>query len=205
MDRDQLWDTIVGERQALAGELATLSERDWATPSLCRGWTVKDVAAHVISSPQLTWRETARVAPRMVRYGYNGAILRDGLQRGSVPTAQLLADYARWASVRRGPVTVTAVEPLIDILVHTQDILRPLGRRHPMPVEAVPVAGRRARLLAGVLGTGRVRRLRLVATDVDWALGPRRGPSVEGPAEELLLLLCGRPAEVSPNPVAGPC
>lgn len=165
---------------------------------------MKDVAAHVISSPQLTWRETARVAPQMIRYGYNGAILRDGLRRGSVPTAQLLADYARWASVRRGPVTVTDVEPLIDILVHTQDILRPLGRGRPMPVAAVPVAARRARLLARLLGAGPVRRLRLVATDVDWALGPENGPLVEGPAEELLMLLCGRPAEVSPNRVAGP-
>lgn len=204
MDRDQLWDTIVGERQALAAELTTLTEGDWATPSLCAGWTVKDVAAHVISSPQLTWRETARIAPAMVRHGYNGAILRDGLRRGSVPTEHLLADYARWASVRRGPVTVTDVEPLIDILVHTQDILRPLGRRHPMPVAAVPVAGRRARLLAGLLGAGPTRRLRLVATDVDWAIGPQGGSLVEGPAEELLMLLCGRPAKVSPRPVAGP-
>lgn len=199
MDREQLWDTIVGERQALAAELATLTEQEWATPSLCAGWTVRDVAAHVISSPQLTWREMGRFAPGMARYGYNGAILRDGLRRGRVPTAELLADYAQWASVRRGPATVTDVEPLIDVLVHTQDILRPLGRRHPMPVEAVPVAGRRARLLAGLLGAGPVRRLRLVATDVDWALGPVQGPRVEGPAEELLMLLCGRPAEVSPS------
>lgn len=195
MDREQLWDTIVGERLALAAELGTLSEEEWATPSLCAGWPVKAVAAHVISSPQLTWRETAKVVPAILRHGYNGMILRDGLRRGAVPTAQLLADFDRWATVRRGPATVTAVEPLIDILVHSQDILRPLGRRHAMPVEAVPLAGRRARLLAGLLGGGPVRRLRLVATDTSWAIGPERGPRVEGPAEELLLLLCGRPAD----------
>lgn len=195
MDREQLWDTIVGERLALAAELRTLSEQDWATPSLCAGWTVKDVAAHVISAPQLTWRETVKVLPGVVRHGYNGMILRDGRRRGAVPTAELLGDYERWATVRRGPATVTDVEPLIDILVHSQDILRPLGRRHAMPVEAVPVAGRRARLLAGLLGATSVRRLRLVATDVDWAIGPERGARVEGPAEELLMLLCGRPAD----------
>lgn len=197
MDHEQLWDTIVGERQALAAELSTLTEQEWATPSLCAGWTVKDVAAHVISSPQLTWRATGRLMPAMARHGYNGAILRDGLRRGAVMTDQLLADYERWSSVRRGPVTVTGVEPLIDILVHTQDILRPLGRRHPMPLAAVPVAGRRARLLAGLLGGGPVRRHRLVASDVDWAIGPEHGPLVQGRAEELLMLLCGRPAEVS--------
>lgn len=72
MDRTQLWDTIVQERQALAEELGTLTEQEWATPSLCAGWTVKDVAAHVISSPQMTWRGTATVAPGMLRHGYNG-------------------------------------------------------------------------------------------------------------------------------------
>lgn len=195
MDREQLWDTIVGERQALAAELTTFTEQEWATPSLCAGWTVKDVAAHVISSPQITWRETAKVLPGMLRHGYNGAILRDGLRRGAAPTEQLLADFERWAPVRRGPVTVTDVEPLLDVLVHTQDILRPVGRHHAMPVEAVPSAGRRARLLAPMLGGGSVRRLRLVATDTDWTIGPAGGPRVEGPAEELLLLLCGRPVD----------
>lgn len=195
MDREQLWDTIVGERQALAAELATFTEEDWATPSLCEGWTVKDVAAHVIASPQMTWRATARVLPAMLRHGYNGVIRRDALRRGAVPTEQLLADFERWAPVRRGPATVTDVEPLIDVLVHTQDILRPVGRHHAMPVEAVPVAGRRARTLAALMGGAPVRRLRLVATDTDWSIGPERGPRVEGPAEELLLLLCGRPVD----------
>lgn len=92
------------------------------------------VAAHVISAPQLTWRETAKVLPQMLRHGYDGAIARDGRRRGAVPTEQLLADYERWAPVRRGPATVTSVEPLVDVLVHTQDILRLLGRHHEMPV-----------------------------------------------------------------------
>lgn len=197
MDRERLWDVIVAERQALAAHLRTLSEEEWATPSLCAGWTVKDVAAHVISAPQLTWRETAKVLPQMLRHGYDGAIARDGRRRGAVPTEQLLADYERWAPVRRGPATVTSVEPLIDVLVHTQDILRPLGQRHEMPVEAAVVAADRARLLAPMLGAGKVRRSRLVATDTDWARGPRRGPVVEGPVAELLMLLSGRPADVT--------
>lgn len=197
MDKDQLWDTIVQERLALAAELGSLSEAEWATPSLCAGWSVKDVAAHVISSPQITWGLTLRLVPSIVRHGYNGMILRDGLRRGAVPTAELLADFERWAPVRRGPATTTDIEPLLDVLVHTQDILRPLGRRHAMPVEAVPIAGRRARLLAGMMGGGAVRRLRLVATDTDWTIGPERGPRVEGPAEELLMILSGRPADVA--------
>lgn len=197
VDKDQLWDIIVRERLALAAELGRLTEEEWATSSLCAGWSVKDVAAHVISSPQLTWSRTLRLAPAIARHGYNGMILRDGRRRGAVPTAELLADYERWAPVRRGPASVTDVEPLIDILVHSQDILRPLGRRHAMPVETVPLAGRRARLLAGLMGGRAVRRLRLVSTDTDWTVGPEHGPRVEGPAEELLMLLCGRPADLA--------
>lgn len=155
---------------------------------------VKDVAAHVISAPQLTWRETAKVLPQMLRHGYDGAIARDGRRRSAVPTGQLLADYERWAPVRRGPATVTDVEPLIDVLVHTQDILRPLGRHHAMPVEPAVVAAQRSRLLAPMMGAGRVRRLRLVATDADWSAGPAAGPRLEGPVEELLMVLSGRPA-----------
>jgi uncharacterized protein (TIGR03083 family) len=86
---------------------------------------------------------------------------------------------------------VTHVEPLIDILVHTQDIVRPLGRRHAMPPEAATVAADRCRLLAPLTGSSRVvRGLRMVATDAAWSRG--RGPTVEGPMEELLMLCAGR-------------
>ena len=34
--------------------------------------------------------------------------------------------------------------------------------------------------------------LRFVATDLDWSYGPPDAPRVEGPAEDLLLAICGR-------------
>jgi uncharacterized protein (TIGR03083 family) len=190
MDRTTVWDHVVAERLALAAILRDLSEEEWAHPSLCAGWTVKDVAAHVISGPQLRWRETLKVLPGLV-HGYNGMILRDAQRRGRASAAEILAEFDRWAGVRRGPVTVTHVEPLIDILVHTQDIVRPLGRRHAMPPDAAAVAADRSRLLAPLVGSARVvRGLRMVATDTDWARGS--GPTVEGPMEELLMLCAGR-------------
>ena len=41
------------ERADLAEFLATLTPQQWATPSLCTGWTVKDVVAHMISYEEL--------------------------------------------------------------------------------------------------------------------------------------------------------
>lgn len=196
MDRRTLWDTVVAQRLALAEHLRTFTSAEWSTPSLCEGWTVKDVAAHVISSPQLTWPATLAVLPSIVRHGYHGAILRDGQRRGHAPVEQLLADYERWAPVRRGPAAVTRVEALLDVLVHTQDILRPVGRQHPVPIDAAVVAADRCLLLAPMLGSRRtLRRVRLVAADADWAHG--RGPAVTGPMEELLMVCAGRSPDLA--------
>lgn len=199
MDRETVWDTVVAERHHLHDHLRELSAEEWDRPSVCAGWRVRDVAAHVISAPQLRWRETARAMPG-VRHGYNGMILRDGQRRGAAPVADILAQYDVWAAVRRGPVTVTHLEPLIDVLVHTQDILRPLGRHHAMPSVAAAVAADRARWLAPLSGsTGVVRHIRMRATDTDWERG--RGPLLEGPMSELLLVCMGRRA--APGTLAG--
>lgn len=47
MDRDQVWQVIDAQRMNLAALLEQLSGDDWRQPSLCAGWTVRDVAAHL--------------------------------------------------------------------------------------------------------------------------------------------------------------
>jgi uncharacterized protein (TIGR03083 family) len=49
-DPDRLWSTIHRERARLLEMLRTLDEDEWDRASLCRGWRVRDVAAHTISS-----------------------------------------------------------------------------------------------------------------------------------------------------------
>lgn len=191
MERDRIWDHTIAARQSLAATLATLTPEEWDHPSLCGEWRVRDVAAHVIMGPQLTWRRSAVVLPHVWR-GYNGMNAHLGRVFGSRPVAEILAQYDRYAGLRRGPAMVSDVEPLIDALVHTQDIVRPLGRTATMPPEAAAVTAARARSLAWLLG-GRARasrRLRMVATDSDWSAGS--GPTVEGPTAELLMLATGR-------------
>lgn len=189
MDRHTVWDHTVAQRQALAEILRGLTPEQWERPSLCAGWRVQDVAAHLIFSPQATWRETMRMLPDL-RGGYQAMIFEDGLRRGRVGPDAILDQYSEYAAVRRSPALTTWVEPLLDSLVHTQDIVRPLGIEHHMVPEAAAVAADRARLLR--MTPRRLREVRLVATDVDWARG--RGPVVEGPMEELLMLSTGRDA-----------
>ena len=47
MSRDEVWQAIDGERASLADLLDSLSEQEWEAPSLCAGWRVRDVAAHL--------------------------------------------------------------------------------------------------------------------------------------------------------------
>jgi uncharacterized protein (TIGR03083 family) len=191
MERDEVWQHTIDQRLALRDVLHDLSPEEWDQPSLCAGWRVRDVAGHVIAGPQLGLVDTVKVMGGMWR-GYNGMILRDGQRRGSVPVADILAQYDEWAEVRKGPLTVTHVEPLIDVIVHTQDIVRPLGRTVAAPPVAAAVAADRVRTLALLFGTRHLfSEHRLVATDTDWVCGT--GPELRAPMTELLMLCTGRP------------
>jgi uncharacterized protein (TIGR03083 family) len=98
---------------------------------------------------------------------------------------------------RRHAPGITHLEPLIDVLVHGQDVAVPLGRSRPMPVAAAAAAATRVWTMrwpftAAFDARRRLAGLRLEATDVEWAAG--NGDRVEGPIEALLLLLTGRTA-----------
>ena len=157
MDKDTVWLHIHEQRAALATLLRTLTAEQWEHDTLCAGWTVRDLAAHVISTPQVGVREVLRLMPSMA-LGYNRAVFRDVKRRGQAPVAAILDDYDRYAGSRHHVPVTTHLEPLIDVLVHTQDIVRPLGLRHDMPVDAAVAVADRARLLAPLTGSRRVVR-----------------------------------------------
>ncbi|MBM7518799.1 maleylpyruvate isomerase family mycothiol-dependent enzyme [Nocardioides nitrophenolicus] len=192
MDKAAIWAHIHTERAALAATLAELDPADWAHDTLCPGWTVHDVAAHVISTPQIGWGAMPGMMARNLGRGYNTMIFREVKRLGARETREsILGDFERFATSTHHVPTTTSVEPLIDALLHHQDIVRPLGRRRAMAPEAAAVAADRVRRLAFLMGTGRlVRSVRLVATDVAWDRGT--GPTITGPVQELLMLASGR-------------
>jgi uncharacterized protein (TIGR03083 family) len=79
MDKDAVWAAIDSQRLRTADLLEGLSEEQWRHPSLCDGWTVRDVAAHL--SPR-----RSRPAPQQVKvkelYGARRADVR---QRDASP------------------------------------------------------------------------------------------------------------------------
>jgi hypothetical protein len=45
---------LAAERAEFGHFVATLTPEQWATPSLCAGWTVRDVVVHVIGPPDVS-------------------------------------------------------------------------------------------------------------------------------------------------------
>lgn len=194
MRTEELLRHTATQRVRLGEVLAGLSPADWEHDTLCTGWTVKDVAAHAITHPQTRWRDVPGMLARNLGRSYDAMVFREVKRRSATRTpADVLAEFEQYAtSPHHAPVT-TSVEPVLDVLVHTQDIARPLGLTVEMPPDAAAVAADRARLLDVIsAGWRRARRVRLVATDVDWVRGS--GPTVEGPMQELLMICTGRPA-----------
>ena len=197
MEKAEIWRTIHTERAALADLLEALEPAEWDRPSLCDGWRVREVAAHVISSPQTGALAMMSAAIR-ARGRFHRLTDLEAHRLGARPPSEIVGEYRRLDGSRRHPPGTTVLDPLLDVLVHTQDIVVPLGRRHDMPVEAARVAAGRVQRLPGFFFPSRrlVAGVRLKATDTAWSAGS--GPLVEGPMQALLLLMTGRHSAALP-------
>ena len=179
------------ERSDLAVFLATLTPQQWSTPSLCAGWSVKDVVAHVISYEDL---DTLGLLNRFLK-GWLVRANQVGVDEFSALTPEQLIAFLRAHIQPRGLTAgFGGMIALVDGMIHHQDIRRSLDQPRVVPSE------RLTRVLDLVpnnprLGARRrIKGLRLKATDVDWAHG--RGPEVTGPGEALLMAMAGRHAAV---------
>lgn len=192
MDRDQVWQVIDAQRMSLADLLEKLSDDDWRQPSLCAGWTVRDVAAHLTLQQiglggamgmMIRWRGT------LDRTMHHVACRRAAALR----TEQIIAEIRGMAGSRRHNIGATCLETLTDILVHGQDIAIPLGRHLDMPPKAAAVAASRVlsmRWPPPLPSARKVAGFRLTATDTSWSAG--EGPQVHAPMSVILLVCTGR-------------
>lgn len=191
MDQDESWRAIARHRREVADLLDELSDAQWETPSLCAGWRVRDVAAHLAVAPQppSIWSLTAdavRAGGRFHRLNHDIAV-----RHAQRPVAELVDELRRHADSRRLPIVTNYRNIVVDTLVHAQDIALPLGRQLLMPPEAAAAAATRVWTMGWPFwARRRLPAVRLVATDVTWSVGA--GPEVTGPIDALLLLLTGR-------------
>ena len=194
------------EREELIGFLEMLTEEEWATPSLCEGWTVRDVAAHLAVAPHVTPPHTL-VGVLRAGFSLNAFVHDSAVRYARRGTEEILDALRRDARTGAKPFGVPAPAPLVDALVHGLDIRRPLGNDRPVPPDAfVDVADWAAgirwpgTILVGGTPRHRTSGVTLVAEDADWRHG--RGPEVHGSTTALILLLTGR--TVTPEELSGP-
>ena len=191
MDAETSWRVIEQERLSLADLLSNLTNEQWNAPSLCDGWRVKDVAAHVAMTPQPPTLRLLAGELLRARGSFVNATRDLAVRYAERPGVDLVAEIREHAASRRLPKVTNYRNIVLDILVHGQDIAIPLGIRREMPKDAVLASIDRAWRIGFLLGVKRsVKRFRYTATDVDWNAGD--GPEVSGPAAALLLLLTGR-------------
>jgi uncharacterized protein (TIGR03083 family) len=191
MEVDEVWRAIDAERLSLADLLAGLSAEQWDTPSLCAGWRVREVAAHLT----LAHTRVTSAAMAFLRAGGNfDRMVHDtAVRQARLPADRYPALLRDMAGSRRKAPGVSHLEPLIDVLVHGQDIAVPLGLARPVPtLAAVAAAGRIWPDLYPFRARHRLRGVRLAATDCSWSAG--EGLLAEGPIAAILLALTGRPA-----------
>jgi uncharacterized protein (TIGR03083 family) len=193
MDAEASWRVSDKERLSLADLLEGLTDAEWSSPSLCTGWRVRDVAAHVALAPQppSVWTmlvEGVRAGGRFHKLNHDMSV-RHAEDSGS----DLVAQLREHAGSRRLPKVTNYRNILFDILVHGQDIAIPLGIPREMPKEAARAGINRVWTMGWPFGvTRRLREFRYMATDVDWTAGD--GPEVTGPVDALLLIVTGRRA-----------
>lgn len=179
--------------QALA---AGFSSAEWSAPSLCDGWSNHDVLAHLVIGCSAG---AAAVMAEMLRHGGSFDRANAALARSLAATrdpAELLDDFAL-LSVRPRGLGRYFPTPLFlgDRITHELDMVFALGREPTIPADGlVAVLNTQVSLPNPFVPAFRNSRgLRLIATDADWAHGPR-GPIVRGPAAELVSVLGNRPA-----------
>ncbi|MFL4474791.1 maleylpyruvate isomerase family mycothiol-dependent enzyme [Paeniglutamicibacter sp. MACA_103] len=188
-----VWPVVHAERLALLNDLEKVGPEQWATPSLCPGWDVHDVLAHLVDTAKTTRLGFMR---RMVLAGFdfdkdNAAGV--AAQRREDPR-ETLAGF-REALGRTSTPPAAPATRLVEAFVHGEDMRRPLGMRGHYPATHVATALAYQLRTSVKMGGGKelAAGFTLVATDTEFGHGS--GHEVRGSAIALLLAVSGRPVE----------
>jgi len=175
----------------MADTWAGLPSEAWSTASQCTGWSVQQTAGHILAAAEQTpgnfYKELIAA-----RFRFNVFTDRAARRLGALEPAVLVDRLrARTTTTNHPPAPVLAM--LGEIVVHGEDIRRPLGITHTVPEEALMAVAdsyKKSNLLIGA--KRRITGLRLRASDATWTTGD--GPEVSGPLVSLVLAMTGRKA-----------
>lgn len=195
-----VWPIVHAERAALIDDLTPLDDQQWAKPSLCAGWTVHDVVAHLINTARTT-RIGFVVGLARARFDFDRQNTQ-GVERERGASPQETLERLRAVASRTSSPPAPLDTRLVEEIVHGEDIRRPLGLTRSYPQEAVVRSLRLQARTPAFFGGAKelTTRVRLTATDADLSIGD--GPEVTGTALSLLLALSGR--QVALDELDGP-
>jgi uncharacterized protein (TIGR03083 family) len=186
------WAMIRSERSALVDALASVPPAAWDTPSLCTGWSVRDVIAHMVATASMT---PPRFVAKFAGSGFNlPAMTRKDINQltARYTDVQLLDRFRQRVDARTAPPG-PALSWLGETVVHGEDVFRALGGYRDHPVEHVVAVAdfyKNSDLLIG--SKRRISGVLLEATDTAWRHGS--GPGVRGPVTALVMAMTGRKA-----------
>lgn len=184
-----LWALAHAERAALAEDLAALTPEQWRHATLCGDWDVEDVVAHLTAAASLNQGQWLRsmIGARFRPDVHNARRLAE--HRGRTPAETL----ERFRAVIASTTAPSGHTPayLGEVVVHAQDIRRPLGLTRTPSVDALtPVAEFFAQRDFTVNSRRVVTGLELRADDGAFRAGS--GPVVTGSTLALVMTMAGR-------------
>ncbi len=191
---------IAAERADLVAVLRSLSADDWNRQTLCEGWRVRELVAHIVMPYNYS---TPRFLKEMLKSRGNFNRMADRRARADATelTPKELTDTLE-ANIHHPwkPPGGGYEGALSHDVIHGLDVTVALGIDRHVPLDRLQIvlAGASPKHLKyfGVDLTG----TQLQATDLDWTLGT--GHPVTGIAQDLLLVLCGR--ALPPGRLIGP-
>src|SRR5450631_1254263 len=147
-------DSITAERRELAAMLAGLSAEQWDAPTLCDGWAVRHVVAHLT----MPFRYSApRFVLELAKAGGRFQRMSDAVARrdSALPPAELVAAVRDNAEHSWKPPGGGYEGALTHDVIHGLDITCPLGIERHIPAEPMrtvldTVAGPKSRRYFGV-------------------------------------------------------
>jgi uncharacterized protein (TIGR03083 family) len=204
-EREASRSIMLEERRQLRALLHDLAPEQWHRASLCAGWSVRDVVAHLVAWDDLllyrTQREHGRVLGRFLwLYARSFASmdrLNARLERDTDGLApeQLVHRFGaddspslRWLFDGTNPGA-----HLAEYVIHDQDIRVPLRMPRAVPSQHLAAALDGVTKLPGVRWSAwwRLRQRRWEATDLRWECG--HGPTTRASGVAILMALAGRP------------
>lgn len=175
---------------SLADLLDAVPAAGWGTPSLCAGWRVREVVAHMTMAVRYS-EEQFMAELRSCEGDFTRLSNTVATRDGALPTATLLANLRDETMHHWAPPGGGYIGALNHVVIHGLDITVPLGTSSSSTTEDLRIVlddltsgGAHAHFGFDVAG------LRLGATDMDWSFGS--GKPVSGAAADLALLICGR-------------